>query len=103
MSLISGMKLDSNILNTDMKSSLEPEGAYTAKRMKLLKEIFDFYARQKRMLGKTPTFDDINKNLNSLSMGEFLKFCSDFKVNQDLGFPAQQNKQMYQQAFKMVD
>jgi hypothetical protein len=31
---------------TDLKSMMEPEGAYNAKRMKSLKDIFDFYGKQ---------------------------------------------------------
>jgi hypothetical protein len=59
---------------------LKSEGAITLKRMKVLKEIFDFYGKQTNLLGKNPTFDQINSNLQSLNLGEFLKFCADFEI-----------------------
>jgi len=44
-----------------------------------LHEIFSYYAKQQSMLGKTPTFDDILKNLETLTLGKFLRFCRDFE------------------------
>mgnify|MGYP006092724153 CR=1 FL=1 len=34
-----------------------------------------------------------------MDLGEFLKFCQDFKINQDMGFSNIQIKQMYTTAF----
>lgn len=34
-----------------------------------------------------------------MDLGEFIKFCQDFKINQDFGFNTQQIKQMYTTAF----
>ena len=32
------------------------------------------------MLGQLPTFEDIKREASSMNMGEFLKFCTDFKI-----------------------
>jgi hypothetical protein len=59
-------------------TKLKPEGAIHSKRMKILKEIFDFYGKQQSLLGKSPTFEQIGTNLQQISLGEFLKFCTEF-------------------------
>lgn len=35
------------------------------------------------MGGKKITFDEIEQNLQLMSMGDFLKFCSDFRILED--------------------
>lgn len=47
---------------------------------KNIKKIFHFYSIQQSMIGKSPTFDQIYQNANTLSKGKFLKFCLDFKI-----------------------
>ena len=44
------------------------------------KEIFNFYARQLKMLGNAPTFDEITDHQNILNISKFTKFCSDFDI-----------------------
>jgi len=47
-------------------------------RVKALMEIFQFYANQHvRMIG---TFEDIKEETNTLDVGEFMKFCNEFKI-----------------------
>ena len=47
---------------------------------KAIKKVFKFYSSQQALLGKSPTFESIEKNLNSFTKGKFLKFCIDFVV-----------------------
>lgn len=46
-----------------------------------LHEIFMFYAKQHTMLGRKATFEEIERNNKTVNMGEFMKFCKDFKIN----------------------
>lgn len=50
------------------------------KREKCLKGIFDFYSRQQMLVGKKATFDEIQRELNNMNMGEFLRFILDFGI-----------------------
>lgn len=50
------------------------------KREKQLKGIFDFYCRQQMLVGKKPTFEEIEKEINNLNLGEFMRFCLDFSI-----------------------
>ena len=45
-----------------------------------LTEIFRHYSKQQFLLGKTPTFEYIQKNLEILTIAKFLKFCKDFSI-----------------------
>ena len=47
---------------------------------KSTEKVFHFYSKQQALLGKTPTFDMIQNNLNTFTKGKFLKFCLDFAV-----------------------
>lgn len=58
----------------------EPDGALTAKRMKTLKSIFDFYSCQHLSAGKNATFEKIERCMQRLTLGEYLKMVSDFKL-----------------------
>jgi hypothetical protein len=42
-----------------------------------LAELFSTYAKQIRLIGTTPTFDEITANNNQWTVGKFFKFCSD--------------------------
>ena len=44
-------------IGTSSKLGLRSEGVISLRRMKLLKEIFDFYSKQTSLLGRNPTFD----------------------------------------------
>lgn len=41
----------------------EADGALTTKRMKTLKSIFDFYSRQHLNVGRSATFEKIERNM----------------------------------------
>ena len=51
--------------------------------MKTLKSIFDFYSRQHLNIGKNATFEKIEKQLERLTLGEYLKLVNDFKILQE--------------------
>jgi len=42
-------------------------------------EIFNFYSHQHMHIGKV-TFDRIKEEFDVLDVGEFMKFCNEFKV-----------------------
>lgn len=44
------------------------------------KEIFYFYSHQHTMVGYKSTFDSIKNKLENLNLGEFCKFCVEFKI-----------------------
>lgn len=48
------------------------------KRGLALKEIFHFYAKQHQIAGTT--FDDMRKKASQLDIGEFMKFCIEFRI-----------------------
>jgi len=77
------------------------------KRAKGIKEIFDFYTRQHLMIGKKATFEQIEYELSNLNMGEFMKFCKDFKIPvskircaEVFKKTAQNSKEMFLEQFK---
>jgi hypothetical protein len=47
-------------------------------RLKKLREIFEFYSKQQKNAKKDQTFEYYNKELASMSVGEWIKFCKDF-------------------------
>lgn len=49
-------------------------------RLKALREVFLFYARQMKMIGNALTFDEITDHQNVLNISKFTKFCGDFMV-----------------------
>ena len=51
------------------------------KRIKSLQEIFSFYTSQRKLLGKSPTFDSIQNTICNMDVSEFLKFCNEFKIS----------------------
>jgi len=50
---------------------------------KTIKELFRFYSNQLRMLGKTPSFDSIQKNSSTWNVSKFVCFCRDFNLLMD--------------------
>eukprot|EP01022_Parablepharisma_sp_SALTPOND_P031201 TRINITY_DN788_c0_g1_i3.p1 TRINITY_DN788_c0_g1~~TRINITY_DN788_c0_g1_i3.p1 ORF type:complete len:397 (-),score=31.55 TRINITY_DN788_c0_g1_i3:1670-2746(-) len=58
----------------------DPSVVLNKKHLNGLKEIFYFYCRQQYHLGKTPTFEVINHELNIMTLGTFVKFCIDFAI-----------------------
>jgi len=59
----------------------EAQKVIDERRAKGLDEIFTFYAKQHALLGKKPTFEEIEHNNKTVNMGEFMKFCKDFDIN----------------------
>ena len=49
-------------------------------KMNALKEIFTFYARQHVQNSKNKTFDLMKSELESIDLGEFIKFAKDFEI-----------------------
>lgn len=49
-------------------------------RLKKLREIFEFYSKQQKNAKKDQTFEYYNKELASMSVGEWIKFCKDFQL-----------------------
>jgi len=63
------------------RSQAEPDKyILNEKQVRGLKEIFQFYCKQQQMLGKKVTFDKLMTCLSHMTIGEFTKFCKDFKV-----------------------
>lgn len=50
------------------------------RRDKGLKEIFDHYAKSQMLIGRKATFEDIQHEISNLNLGEYMKFCKDFKI-----------------------
>ena len=45
-----------------------------------IKEIFYFYAQQHNMVGKKPTFDQMETTKNIMYIGSYMKFTKDFAI-----------------------
>ena len=45
-----------------------------------LQKIFGFYSGQQLLTNKKATFDTLRSEFNTLSLSEFMKFCSDFAI-----------------------
>lgn len=58
----------------------EPTESLEERRSRGIKEIFDFYTRQQLLIGRKATFEQIEHELSNLNMGEFMRFCKDFKI-----------------------
>jgi hypothetical protein len=54
------------------------EGRFWDSCRRNLHEAFAFYARQQKMLGTKPSFEDISRNLSTLNIGKFVRFFRDF-------------------------
>ena len=51
------------------------------KRIKALKEIFDFYSNQHNKAGSTPLFSTIQEKKFHIDFSEFFKFCNEFSIS----------------------
>jgi hypothetical protein len=54
------------------------EGRFWDSCRRNLHEAFVFYAKQQKMLGTKPSFEDISRNLSTLNIGKFVRFFRDF-------------------------
>ncbi|CDW80261.1 UNKNOWN [Stylonychia lemnae] len=71
--------------NVQKLSEIENKNQQTLKdekRDKVIRGIFDFYCRQQLLVGKKATFEEIQREFNNMNMGEFYRFCLDFKIPQ---------------------
>jgi Ca2+-binding EF-hand superfamily protein len=72
-----------NTLRTQLRGYLsKKEGQKQGKSVEeiqagRLSEVFSFYAKQQRLIGTAPTFDEITTNNSQWTVGKFFKFCSD--------------------------
>jgi len=53
------------------------------KRMKALRDIFDFYSKQQLNAGKAPTFDRIEKQFSSINLGKLSVIIKNFQMKID--------------------
>ncbi|OMJ80583.1 hypothetical protein SteCoe_19125 [Stentor coeruleus] len=60
-----------NLLSQEKLEELQKKG---------LKEIFDFYSRQIKMIGQSPTFTQLTDHKKALNLSKFTKFCADFDL-----------------------
>lgn len=51
-----------------------------AKRLRGLKEIFEFYCKKQMPLGKKATFDRLSDVISHMTLGELTKLCRDFDL-----------------------
>lgn len=56
------------------------QNSFIEPKLKALKELFNFYAKQIKMIGRKPTFDQIADHQSLLNISKFTKFCSDFGI-----------------------
>ncbi len=73
---------DESMINKKNVSKIIPKKYLTKEELRsnALKEIFYFYSRQHHVSGLTKTFDDISNKIDHMDLGEFMKFCVEFKV-----------------------
>lgn len=76
-SFIEGYKFQSRRQSKDVEY-LTKTDKWIAKCRQGLSDIFQFYAKQLRMIGKSPSFADIEQSNRVWSLGKFLKFLRDF-------------------------
>ena len=50
------------------------------RRAKGLREIFGYYAKSQMLIGRKATFEQIQHEISNLNLGEYMKFCKDFKI-----------------------
>ncbi|CAG9319316.1 unnamed protein product [Blepharisma stoltei] len=67
-------------IEKNLYESKPAQDSMREKQIKGLKFIFNFYARQTQMFGKSPTFDELTKINNIWNIGKFFKFCTDFGI-----------------------
>ena len=73
------------VVDESRLDTLEDKKAIKRKerRMKALKEIFDFYSKQQLNGGKAATFDRIGKQFNSINIGKFSVIIKNFQMKID--------------------
>ena len=56
------------------------DAVFNRRRLKSLHSIYDWYSKQQLALGQKPTFEQMQYQMTVLSIGEFLKLCTDFDI-----------------------
>lgn len=97
-SILKGLK---EVRQSYLKNNLQDNGdSFLKQQIKGVKEVFLFYAKQHQMLGRTPTFESINKDSELWNIGKFIKFCNDFGLTgRNKSYPTI-SKTQAQQLFK---
>ena len=80
--LLKALEKQSRKQSQHTKTKPKKEKPFQEKCEMGLHEIFLFYAKQQSLLGKTPTFETIEKNLKSWNLAKFMKFCKDFSLTE---------------------
>ena len=70
----------SQLKGVQSKTTFKPIQDLVDLQKKGLKDIFDFYAKQLKMVGKSPTFSQLTVHKDILNLSKFTKFCSDFDL-----------------------
>ena len=80
-SLLNKLKRQIKRLNVSPKANPKAQ-TFEESAQAGITEIFNYYSKQQFLLGKSPTFEAINKNLEILTLSKFLYFCKDFGLIQ---------------------
>ena len=80
--LIHSLKSQMNKIPNKSNANYEISENIVEKSQIGLSEIFRHYSKQQFLIGKNPTFENISKNLQILTLAKFLKFCKDFQIIQ---------------------
>ena len=52
------------------------------------------------MVGKNATFEEIQKQVRNLKLGEFIKFCKDFELTKQVGLNKQELTKIFHKSGK---
>lgn len=101
-SLLDKLKFQIKTLNKSPKSLKKPRKNFEESAQSAISEIFSFYSKQQFLLGRFPTFEEINKNLEILTLSKYLMFCKDFELFQNSSNPKTSGTslQVFQEIFK---
>lgn len=73
-------QLNKVIKDSGSDAKARKQQQFQEKCAKTIKELFRFYSNQLRMLGKTPSFDSIQRNSSTWNVSKFVCFCRDFSL-----------------------
>ena len=101
-SLLDKLKFQIKALNKSPKIFKKPRKNIEENAQSAISEIFLFYSKQQFLLGRFPTFEEINKNLEILTLSKYLMFCKDFELFQNSSNPktSETSLQVFQEIFK---
>ena len=72
--------LITSLKTLQIKPDYKPARDLVDLQMKGIKQIFEFYAKQIKMIGVFPTFGELTDHKTILNLSKFTKFCSDFEL-----------------------